>query len=54
MPIRLGNKTIGVLDIQSTQLEAFDKYHVSALETLADQLAIAIENARSTTKLTSG
>lgn len=46
MPIRLGNKTIGVLDIQSTQLEAFDRYHVSALETLADQLAIAIENAR--------
>lgn len=46
VPIRLGNKTIGVLDIQSTQLEAFDKYHVAALETLADQLAIAIENAR--------
>lgn len=46
VPIRLGTKTIGVLDIQSTQLEAFDKYHVSALETLADQLAIAIENAR--------
>jgi len=35
-----------VLDLRSTQLEAFDKYQVSALETLADQLAIAIENAR--------
>jgi signal transduction histidine kinase len=46
VPITLGTKTIGVLDIQSTQLEAFDKHHVSALETLADQLAIAIENAR--------
>ena len=46
VPVTLGTKTIGVLDIQSTQLEAFDKYHVSALETLADQLAIAIENAR--------
>jgi signal transduction histidine kinase len=46
VPITLGTKTIGVLDIQSTQLEAFDKYHVAALETLADQLAIAIENAR--------
>lgn len=46
VPITLGIKTIGVLDLQSTQLEAFDKYHVSALETLADQLAIAIENAR--------
>jgi signal transduction histidine kinase len=45
-PITLGTKSIGVLDIQSSQLEAFNKYHVAALETLADQLAIAIENAR--------
>ncbi len=46
VPIALGVKTIGVLDLQSAQIEAFDKFHVSALETLADQLAIAIENAR--------
>ena len=46
VPIVMGKKAIGVLDLQSTQLEAFDNYHVSALETLADQLAIAIENAR--------
>jgi signal transduction histidine kinase len=46
VPITLGIKTIGVLDLESVQLEAFDKYHVAALETLADQLAIAIENAR--------
>ncbi len=46
IPIVMGIKTIGVLDIQSTQLEAFEPYHVTALETLADQLAIAIENAR--------
>jgi signal transduction histidine kinase/uncharacterized protein YigA (DUF484 family) len=46
VPITLGVKTIGVLDLQSVQLEAFDRYHVAALETLADQLAIAIENAR--------
>lgn len=46
VPITLGVKTIGVLNLQSTQLEAFDKYHVSAMETLADQLAIAIENAQ--------
>ena len=46
VPITMGTKTIGVLDLQSTRLEAFDKYHVSALETLGDQLAIAIENAR--------
>ncbi|MBN1217765.1 MAG: GAF domain-containing protein [Anaerolineae bacterium] len=46
VPIKLGVKTIGVLDLQSIQLDAFDKNHVSALDTLADQLAIAIENAR--------
>ncbi len=46
VPITLGVKTIGVLNLQSVQLEAFDKFHVAALETLADQLAIAIENAR--------
>jgi sigma-B regulation protein RsbU (phosphoserine phosphatase) len=46
VPIKLGVKTIGVLDLRSIQLDAFDKYHISALETLADQLAIAIENAR--------
>ncbi len=46
VPIKLGVKTIGVLDLQSIQIDAFDKYHISALETLADQLAIAIENAR--------
>ena len=46
VPITLGIKTIGVLDLQSAQLEAFNKYHVDALKTLADQLAIAIENAR--------
>jgi len=46
VPIKLGIKTIGVLALESIQIDAFDKYHVSALETLADQLAIAIENAR--------
>ncbi len=46
VPIVLGTKTIGVLELQSTRIDAFDRYHVDALETLADQLAIAIENAR--------
>lgn len=46
VPISLGPKIIGVLDLRSLHLEAFNKYHVGALETLADQLAVAIENAR--------
>jgi signal transduction histidine kinase len=46
IPIRLGIKTIGVLELESSSLDAFSPLLVSALETLTDQLAIAIENAR--------
>jgi signal transduction histidine kinase len=46
VPIVIGAKILGVLDLQSTQFESFSGYYVNALETLADQLAIAIENAR--------
>jgi len=46
VPIRLGERMIGVLDVQSTELNAFDESDLAALETLADQLAVAIENAR--------
>jgi signal transduction histidine kinase len=45
VPIRLGVKTVGVLDLQSTELEAFGRSIVGAMETLADQLAVAVENA---------
>jgi PAS domain S-box-containing protein len=46
VPIRVGNETVGVLDVQSPQLDAFQKTDVMVLETLADQIAVAIENAR--------
>jgi len=46
VPIRLKEETIGVLDVQSVELDAFSQSDVSPLQTLADQLAIAIENAR--------
>ena len=46
VPIRSGNKVIGVLDIQSNQFDAFDESDVMAMETLADQISVAIENAR--------
>jgi GAF domain-containing protein len=37
---------IGALDVQSTETNAFRQEDVSVLSTLADQIAIAIENAR--------
>ncbi len=46
VPIRLGEKIIGVLDVQSEELDAFDESDLATLETLADQLAVVIENAR--------
>ena len=46
VPIVLKGNVIGVLDAQSTELDAFSQNDVFTLQTLADQLAIAIENAR--------
>ena len=46
VPIQVGGETVGVLDVQSQQLNAFDENDVMVIETLADQLAVAIENAR--------
>ncbi|HFB52503.1 MAG TPA: PAS domain S-box protein [Anaerolineae bacterium] len=46
IPITAGGVVEGVLDIQSTELNAFDKQQVMVMETLAQQLSAAIENAR--------
>jgi len=46
VPIKIGTETLGVLDLQSTDPEAFDEIDVFTALTLADQLAVAIENAR--------
>jgi PAS domain S-box-containing protein len=46
VPLKLAGKVIGVLDIQSSQLNAFDETDPMAMETLADQIAVAIENAQ--------
>ena len=46
VPIRVGAEIVGVLDVQSPQLNAFDENDVMVLEALANQIAIAIENSR--------
>ena len=38
---------VGVIDIQSTQVQAFTQDDLSVLQSLADQVAVAIDNARS-------
>ena len=46
VPIRRGERVIGVLDIQSSRLDAFDQGDLVTQRTIADQLSNAIENAR--------
>ncbi len=46
LPLTIGDEVIGALTVQSTQETAFDDDDVTALQTMADQLAIAINNAR--------
>jgi len=46
IPLRVAGKVIGSLDVQSTEVNAFSQEDISVLTTLADQIAIAIENAR--------
>jgi len=45
VPIKIKNGVIGVLDIQSVKLNAFDESDLTTLNILADQAAIAIENS---------
>lgn len=46
LPMTVANKIIGVLDVQSTKSSAFTNEDISTLYILADQVGIAIENAR--------
>lgn len=46
IPLMIRNKVLGVLDIQSDKPQAFTLEDLDVLETLADQVSIAIENAR--------
>ena len=46
LPLRRGETTIGVLDIQTTAPQEIDQDEVSVLQNVAYQIAIALENAR--------
>jgi PAS domain S-box-containing protein len=47
IPMRIGTRIVGVIDIQSIQPNAFSPDDISVLQSLADQVAVAIDNARS-------
>ncbi len=46
LPLQVHGQVIGVLDVQSERAAAFTAEDVEILQTLADQLALAIDNAR--------
>jgi GAF domain-containing protein/HAMP domain-containing protein len=46
LPLRARGRIIGVLDVQSVEPKAFSPEDVAVLQTLADQVALAISNAR--------
>ncbi len=45
LPLKFGAELLGVLDIESNQTDAFAADDVTALQSVADQVAIAIRNA---------
>jgi GAF domain-containing protein len=45
LPLKVRGRVIGVLDVQSVEEGAFSDDDVAILQTMADQLALAIENA---------
>jgi GAF domain-containing protein len=46
LPLRARGQVLGVLDVQSQASEALDAEQLAVLQTLADQIALAISNAR--------
>ena len=46
LPLKVRGRVIGVLDVQSMESAAFTDDDVSILQTMADQISLAIENAR--------
>jgi Nif-specific regulatory protein len=53
IPIKSRGGVVGVLDVESDQLDAFHEDDLSTLQVVADQLAAAIENAQLHEKLRS-
>ncbi|XWX03231.1 GAF domain-containing protein [Aggregatilineales bacterium SYSU G02658] len=46
IPLKLENRVIGALDVQSKERDSFSEELIATLQTLANQITIAIENAQ--------
>ncbi len=47
IPLKIGGRVTGALDVQAARINAFTEDEMAVLQTLADQIAIALDNARS-------
>jgi GAF domain-containing protein len=46
LPLMVGDRVLGALDVQSTEAAAFSEEDVAVLQLVADQVAVAVDNAR--------
>jgi GAF domain-containing protein len=51
LPLLVGQEVIGALDVQSIHLNAFDEGSLTALQAMAAQVAVALQNAQSFAEL---
>ncbi len=47
IPLMIGSRVTGAIDVQSTEVNPFSEDDVAVLRILADQIAVALDNARS-------
>jgi GAF domain-containing protein/HAMP domain-containing protein len=45
LPLMVGDRVLGALDVHATQADAFDDASAAALQSMADQIAVALNNA---------
>ncbi|HFD38916.1 MAG TPA: GAF domain-containing protein, partial [Anaerolineae bacterium] len=46
LPLIVGDRVLGALDVQATQPDAFAEDQIEVLQLVADQVAVAVQNAR--------
>jgi putative methionine-R-sulfoxide reductase with GAF domain len=51
IPIAVGNEVLGVLDVQHDVVDGLKREDIEALQSIANQVAVAVQNARSYTEV---